>query len=98
MVATDDNAGKIINALETAGSLDDTAIILSSDHGFFPGEWDLYNKMLMHEPSIRVPLVVRYPGLMHSGTVCEEMALNVDISPTILELAGIKGANGNAGT
>src|SRR5665213_1621613 len=97
VVATDDNAGKIINALETAGSLDDTAIIMSSDHGFFLGEWGLYNKMLMHEPSIRVPLVVRYPGLIRSGAVCEKMALNVDIAPTILELAGIKAPTGMQG-
>ena len=97
VVATDDNAGKIINALETAGTLDDTAIILSSDHGFFLGEWGFYNKMLMHEPSIRVPLVVRYPHLIRSGSVCEKMALNVDIAPTILELAGIKAPEGIQG-
>ena len=97
MVATDDNDGKILNALETAGSLDDTAIIMSSDHGFFLGEWGLYNKMLMHEPSIRVPLVVRYPGLIRSGAVCDKMALNVDIAPTILELAGIKTPTGMQG-
>jgi arylsulfatase A-like enzyme len=89
VVATDENAGRILGALETMGALDDTVIINSSDHGFFLGEWGLYNKMLMHEPSIRVPLTVRYPRLIHSGAVCGKMALNVDIAPTILELAGI---------
>jgi arylsulfatase A-like enzyme len=89
VVATDDNAGRIMAALEKAGTLDDTVIVNSSDHGFFLGEWGLYNKMLMHEPSIRVPLTIRYPRLIHSGTVCEKMALNVDIAPTILELAGV---------
>jgi arylsulfatase A-like enzyme len=90
VVATDDSAGKIMDVLEKAGTLDDTAIIFSSDHGFFLGEWGLYNKMLMHEPSIRVPLVVRYPRLVKSKAVCDKMALNLDIAPTILELAGVK--------
>jgi arylsulfatase A-like enzyme len=77
-------------ALEKDGLLDETAIILSSDHGFFLGEWGFYNKMLMHEPSIRIPLAVRYPRLFKPGTVSEQMALNLDIAPTILELAGLK--------
>jgi arylsulfatase A-like enzyme len=97
VVATDDNAGKIVAALEKAGTLDDTAIIFSSDHGFFLGEWGLYNKMLMHEPSIRVPLTVRYPRLVQPGSTCVKMALNVDIAPTILDLAGIRAPAGMQG-
>jgi arylsulfatase A-like enzyme len=90
VVDNDDNAGRIMDALEKSGTLDDTAIILSSDHGFFLGEWAFYNKMLMHEPSIRVPLAMRYPRLIKAGTVSDRMALNLDIAPTILELAGVK--------
>jgi arylsulfatase A-like enzyme len=90
VVATDDNAGRIIGAIEKTGALDDTVIMLSSDHGFFLGEWGFYNKMLMHEPSIRVPLAVRYPRFINSGAVCSKMALNVDIAPTMLELAGLE--------
>ncbi len=89
VVATDDNAGRVMSALEKMGTLDDTVIINSSDHGFFLGEWGLYNKMLMHEPSIRVPLTVRYPRLIRSGMACGKMALNIDIAPTMLEFAGI---------
>ncbi|MBV9084184.1 MAG: DUF4976 domain-containing protein, partial [Acidobacteriaceae bacterium] len=90
VVATDDNAGKIMGALQHMGALDETAILFSSDHGFFLGEWGLYNKMLMHEPSIRVPLALRYPRLIKPGSVCDKMALNLDIAPTMLELAGVK--------
>jgi arylsulfatase A-like enzyme len=89
VVATDDNAGKIMRGLEKAGALDDTAILLSSDHGFFLGEWGLYNKMLMHEPSIRVPLAIRYPHIIKAGTGSDKMVLNLDVAPTMLELAGI---------
>lgn len=85
----DDNVGRIMNALEEAGTLDDTAILLSSDHGFFLGEWRMYDKRFMHEPSIRIPLMIRYPRVMKAGITCEKMALNVDLAPTILELAGV---------
>ncbi|TAM83213.1 MAG: DUF4976 domain-containing protein [Acidobacteria bacterium] len=93
VVNNDDNVGKIMGLLEKAGKLDDTAVILSSDHGFFLGEWRFYDKRFMHEPSIRVPLSIRYPRLLKSGIVRDEMALNIDIPPTILELAGIKEPN-----
>jgi arylsulfatase A-like enzyme len=90
VLSNDENAGKIMDAIEKAGTLDDTAIILSSDHGFFLGEWRFYDKRFMHEPSIRVPLSIRYPRLLQTGVARDEMALNIDLPPTILELAGIK--------
>ena len=90
VVDNDDNVGRVFKLLERSGMMDDTAILLSSDHGFFLGEWRFYDKRFMHEPSIRVPLMVRYPRMVKAGSVCEKMALNVDIAPTMLELAGIR--------
>jgi arylsulfatase A-like enzyme len=85
----DDNLGRILAFLERSGTLDDTPIILTSDHGFFLGEWRMYDKRFMHEPSIRVPFIVRYPKLVKAGTSSDKMTLNVDIAPTVLELAGV---------
>jgi arylsulfatase A-like enzyme len=93
VVNNDENAGKVMDALEKAGILDDTAIVISSDHGFFLGEWRFYDKRFMHEPSIRVPLAIRYPRRIKAGLTPNQMALNIDIPPTILELAGIKDPN-----
>ncbi len=90
IVSNDDNAASVMAALEKAGILDDTAIILSSDHGFFLGEWRFYDKRFMHEPSSRVPLAIRYPRRISAGVTSSAMALNIDIPPTILDLAGIK--------
>jgi len=90
VVANDDCTRRVFEALERQGSLDDTAIVLSSDHGFFLGEWCFWDKRFMHEPSIRVPLMIRYPRLIKPGTVVDRMALNLDIAPTILEIAGLK--------
>ncbi|MDE3066025.1 MAG: sulfatase [Verrucomicrobiota bacterium] len=89
VVDNDENVGRVLEALERSGQLDDTAILFSSDHGFFLGEWRFYDKRFMHEPSIRVPLMVRYPKVVKAGSTCDRMALNVDIAPTMLELAGL---------
>ena len=89
LVATDENVGRILDYLEKKNILDDTAIIHSSDHGYFLGEWRLFDKRLMHEPSIRVPLMIRYPKRIPAGTTRSEMALDIDLAPTLLDLAGL---------
>ncbi len=89
VVDNDDNLGRVVELLERSGKLDDTAVILTSDHGFFLGEWRMYDKRFMHEPSIRVPFLVRYPKLVKAGTACDKAVLNIDIAPTVLELAGV---------
>ncbi|ADV83541.1 sulfatase/phosphatase domain-containing protein [Terriglobus saanensis] len=89
LVAVDENIGRVLDHLEKKKILDDTAILHSSDHGYFLGEWRLFDKRLMHEPSIRVPFQVRYPKRIPSGTVREEMVLDTDIAPTLLDLAGV---------
>ncbi|WP_446743300.1 sulfatase family protein [Silvibacterium acidisoli] len=89
VVATDDNVGRILEYLEKKNILDDTAIVHGSDHGYFLGEWRLFDKRLMHEPSIRVPLMIRYPKRIPAGTVRDEMVLDTDLAPTFLDLAGI---------
>jgi arylsulfatase A-like enzyme len=89
LVAVDDNIGRIFGYLEKKNILDDTAIVQSSDHGYFLGEWRLFDKRLMHEPSIRVPLMIRYPKRIPPGTVREEMVLDTDLAPTFLDLAGV---------
>ena len=90
IAAVDDNLGKVFQTLSDNGQLDDTVMMFSSDHGFFLGEWRMYDKRFMHEPSIRTPMLVRYPRLIHPGSTVSNMALNTDIAPTFLELAGIK--------
>ncbi len=90
LVGVDENVGKVLSVLERRRRLDDTMVVYSSDNGFFHGEWGLYDKRLMHEPSIRIPLLIRYPRMIRAGMTTDRMALNVDIAPTMLELAGIK--------
>jgi arylsulfatase A-like enzyme len=61
LVAVDENIGRILSYLEKKKILDETAIVQTSDHGYLLGEWRMFDKRLMHEPSIRVPLMVRCP-------------------------------------
>jgi arylsulfatase A-like enzyme len=89
LVAVDDNIGRVFKHLEEKNVLDDTAILLGSDHGYFLGEWRSYDKRFMHEPSIRVPLMIRYPKRIPAGTVRDEMVLDTDVAPTLLDLAGV---------
>lgn len=85
----DRNVGAIWQELERQKATQNTAILLSSDHGFFLGEHHFYDKRLMYEPSIRVPMMLRYPGKVKSGATSEEMVLNLDMAPTLLEIAGL---------
>src|SRR5215467_21317 len=87
--SNDEDIGQIFAVLENKGILDQTAILWSSDHGFFLGEHRFYDKRLMYEPSIRVPLMIRYPQRIKSGTTSEKMVLNLDIPPTLLDIARV---------
>jgi arylsulfatase A-like enzyme len=91
IVAADENVGRLFQALTGMGQLDDTAIMFSADHGFFLGEWRKYDKRFMHEPSIRTPMLIRYPRMARAGSHGKsQMVTNLDIAPTFLELAGVQ--------
>ncbi len=85
----DRNMGAVWQELDRQQIAGNTAVVLSSDHGFFLGEHHLYDKRLMYEPSIRVPMMVRYPGRVKAGVKSDEMVLNLDMAPTLLEIAGL---------
>lgn len=85
----DENLGQILDYLDAAGLAEDTAIIYTTDNGYFLGEHGWYDKRFMYEPSLRIPFLMRYPRLPVKGHVEDRMVLNIDVAPTILDLAGI---------
>ena len=87
--AVDDSLGRILEWLKENNLEEDTAVILMGDNGFMFGEHGLIDKRNAYEESIRVPLVAYIPGAKQ-GYVVEEVAANLDIAPTILDLAGIE--------
>jgi arylsulfatase A-like enzyme len=88
LLAVDEGVERIVAALERAGELDDTLLVFTSDNGYLHGEHRAPGgKLLPYEPSIRVPLLMRGPGVP-SGLRLRQLAANVDLAPTLLEAAG----------
>lgn len=87
----DREVGRIVAALQELGLADNTIIIFTADNGFFFGERGLADKWFMYEESIRVPCIVVDPSLPQPrrGQALEQMALNIDFAPTMLDYAGV---------
>jgi N-acetylglucosamine-6-sulfatase len=90
LLAIDESLGKVLDTLEEMGELDNTVIIYSSDNGYFMGEHTFLDKRLAYENSMRVPMLIRYPKHIKNGTVIDELCLNIDVAPTILDFANLK--------
>ena len=90
VASVDEQVGRVIKKLEDLSMLDNTVIIYAGDNGHFWGEHGLYDKRLAYEESIRIPFIVRYPGLIYDpGRRAHQMILNVDLAPTILDIVGV---------
>jgi N-acetylglucosamine-6-sulfatase len=91
LAAVDDGVGLLFNTLSETGQLDNTAIVLLSDHGYWYGEHGLsVERRLAYEEAIRIPLLVRYPPMIQRGSIIDEFALSIDLAPTLIELANGK--------
>lgn len=90
LLAVDESIASVIAALEEKGILNETLIIYMGDNGFSFGEHGLIDKRHFYEESAKVPFLVRYPEVLKGGQVIQDMVQNIDVGPTILEVAGIK--------
>jgi N-acetylglucosamine-6-sulfatase len=92
LLSVDDLIEGVVAALDDTGVLENTWIFFTSDHGQNLGHYKLPScKLNVYEHDVRVPLLVRGPGLL-PGTVISALAGNTDLAPTILDLAGGPGA------
>src|SRR4029078_9140561 len=104
ILSVDDRVGRLYDALKETGQLDNTLFIFTADNGLLNGEHGMVDKRTMHEPSIRVPLVVRYPGLRSPHApreegvtrsvaptmrVVDQQVLTIDFAPSILDICGV---------
>lgn len=88
--SVDEGVGRIMSALSDTGRLKNTYVIFTSDNGFFLGQHRIHRgKLLPYEPALRVPFVMRGPGI-RAGTTSRELVANQDIAPTLLDLAGVR--------
>lgn len=86
----DENVGRLLDYLERIGELDNTIIVYTSDQGFFLGEHGWFDKRFMYEECQRTPLLVRYPKAVRAGTRTDALAMNIDLAPTFVDMAGIE--------
>lgn len=88
VAAIDQNVGRILDYLNKAGLKKNTIVIYTSDQGYFLGEHNYMDKRWMYEQSIRMPFLIRYPGHIEAETEVNDLILNVDYAPLLLDYAG----------
>lgn len=88
LMAVDESVDQVMNFLKTNDLEEDTLVIYMGDNGFLLGEHGLIDKRNAYEESIRVPMLAWAPGDISPGSVLQSQVRNIDIAPTILELAG----------
>jgi len=88
IAGVDENVGRLLDYLKQSGLAENTIVIYTSDQGFYLGEHGWFDKRFMYEESLRMPLIIRYPGL--EASVNNELVCNLDFAPTLLGFAGLK--------
>ena len=98
VLGVDESLGRIVATLRELGQLDNTVIIVTSDHGYFYGEHGLNEeRRLAYEETARIPLIIRYPKVVPAGATLGQLVQTIDLAPTVLALAGIVDSAGRDG-
>lgn len=88
--SVDDNIGRMLDFLDASGLASNTVVIYTSDQGFFLGDHGMYDKRFMYEPSLKMPFLIRWPGVIKPGSAQDQMIINTDFAPTFMDMAGLK--------
>ncbi len=89
ILSIDDSVGRVMQALRKKGVERETLVLFTSDGGHFWGEHGLIDKRCAYEESMRIPLLAYCPSRIKAGTRCDALVANIDIAPTLLQLAGV---------
>ncbi len=89
ILSVDVSVWRLLAWLEETRPLDNTVVVFMGDNGLLEGEHGMVDKPTAHEPCLRVPLLVRYPGLARAKVV-ERQALTINMAPSVLELCGAR--------
>lgn len=88
--AVDENVGRMLKYLDDSGLAKNTIVIYSSDQGFYLGEHGWYDKRWMFEQSLKMPFLIRWPGVIKKGLNSDALIQNIDYAPTFLDVAGVE--------
>ncbi len=95
ILSVDDSVGRLVKLLRERGELDNTVFIFMGDNGILEGEHGMIDKRTAHEPSIRIPMIIRYPKLTPDGPKrVAQQVLTVDVAPTVLDLCSAEPLEG----
>ena len=86
----DESVARILDYLDREGLSENTIVVYSSDQGFYLGEHGWFDKRWIFEQSLRTPLLIRWPGVIHPGSVNKDIVSNLDFAETFLDAAGVK--------
>jgi len=89
IASVDENVGRVLDYLDRSGLARNTVVFYTADNGFFLGDHGWFDKRFMYEESLRLPLLVRWPGHVRPGAVSDAMVLNLDFAETFLAIAGV---------
>lgn len=93
----DKSIGDVLNYLDKNDLTKNTIVIYMSDQGFYMGEHGWFDKRFMYEESFRTPMLMRYPGVIKPGTRYNQLVMNVDLAPTLLQAANASVADSMQG-
>jgi N-acetylglucosamine-6-sulfatase len=88
LMGVDESIARVLDYLEEQGLAEETLVLYMGDNGFMLGEHGLIDKRQAYEESMRVPLLAWAPGFIEPGTVIEDNIMNIDMTPTFLDIAG----------
>jgi N-acetylglucosamine-6-sulfatase len=90
LLALDDGVGRVLDELQRSGLARSTLVLYMSDNGFVLGEHGLIDKRHAYEASMRIPMLAWAPGWIAPGSTVDASVRNIDVAPTLLELAGLR--------
>jgi arylsulfatase A-like enzyme len=89
VASIDDNVGRMLDWLDENDLTENTIVVYTSDQGFFLGDHGWFDKRLMYEESLSMPLLMRHPASIPAGSTSDDIVVNVDFGPTLLEMMGV---------
>lgn len=90
VAGVDRSVGRVLDKLDELHLSDNTIVVYCADQGFYLGEHGWFDKRWAYEESLKMPLIVRWPGKVRPGARCSAMVQNIDYAPTLLEAAGVQ--------
>lgn len=89
VASIDENVGRVLNYLDENNLTDNTIVVYTSDQGFYLGEHGMYDKRFMYEESLQIPLLIRYPKVVKSGSINDDIVTNIDFASTFLDYGNV---------